>query len=71
MIPFFCVFAVGGCYYGYRLFYIWEAAVADFYGVPVEDFAQFVVFGEVLVNQRAEEFGNIGGPIYIEKRGGG
>ena len=29
------------------MFYIWEAAVTDFYGVPVEDFAQFVVLGEV------------------------
>ena len=26
------------------MFYIWEAAVTDFYGVPVADFAQFVVY---------------------------
>ena len=32
------------------MFYIWEAAVTDFYGVPIEDFAQFVVLGEVLVD---------------------
>ena len=64
MIPSFCVFAVGGCYYWISLFYIWEAAVVtDFYGVPVEDFAQFVVLGEVLVDQGEEDFGNIGGYI--------
>ena len=33
------------------MFYIWEAAVTDFNGVPVEDFVQFVVLGEVLVDQ--------------------
>ena len=27
---------------GYRLFYVWEVAVTDFYGVPIEDFAQFL-----------------------------
>ena len=50
------------------MFYIWEAAVTDFYGVPVEDFAQFVVLGEVLVDQGEEDFGNIGG--YIDVEGG-
>ena len=30
------------------------------YGVPVEDFAQFVVLGEVLVDQGEKDFGNIG-----------
>ena len=43
------------------MFYIWEAAVTDFYGVHVEDFAQFVVLGEVLVDQGEKDFGNIGG----------
>ena len=50
------------------MFYIWEAAVADFYGVPVEDFSQFVVLGEMLVDQGEEDFGNIGG--YIDVEGG-
>ena len=50
------------------MFYIWEAAVTDFYGVPVEDFAQFVVHGEVLVDQGEEDFGNIGG--YVDVEGG-
>ena len=50
------------------MFYIWEAAVTDFYGVSVEDFAQFVVLGEVLVDQGEEDFGNIGG--YIDVEGG-
>ena len=48
------------------MFYIWEAAVTDFYGVPVEDFAQSVVLGEVLVDQGEEDFGNIGGYIDVE-----
>ena len=48
------------------MFYIWEAVVTDFYGVPVEDFAQFVVLGEVLVDQGEEDFGNIGGYIDVE-----
>ena len=48
------------------MFYIWETAVTDFYGVPVEDFAQFIVLGEVLVDQGEEDFGNIGGYIDIE-----
>ena len=48
------------------MFYIWEAAVTDFYGVP--DFAQFVVLGEVLVDQGEEDFGDIGG--YIDVEGG-
>ena len=42
------------------MFYIWEAAVTDFCGVPVEDFAQFVVLGEVLVDQGEEDFGEDG-----------
>ena len=50
------------------MFYIWQAAVTDFYGVPVKDFAQFVVLGEVLVDQGEEDFGNIGG--YIDVEGG-
>ena len=50
------------------MFYIWEAAVTDFYGVPVEDFAQFVVLGEVLVDQGEEDFGDIGGYIAVEGR---
>ena len=50
------------------MFYIWEAAVTDFYGAPVEDFAQFVVLRKVLVDQGEEDFGNIGG--YIDVEGG-
>ena len=50
------------------MFYVWEAAGTDFYHVPVEDFAQFVVPGEVLVDQGEEDVGNIGGHINI---GGG
>ena len=50
------------------MFYIWEAAVTDFYDVPVEDFAQFVVLGDLLVDQGEEDFGNIGG--YIDVEGG-
>ena len=50
------------------MFYIWEAAVADFYGVPVEDFAQFVLLWEVLVDQGEEDFGDIGGYIAVEGR---
>ena len=50
------------------MFYIWEAAVTDFYVVPVEDFARFVVLGEVLVDQGEEDFCNIGG--YIDVEGG-
>ena len=50
------------------MFYIWEAAVTDFYGVPVEDLAQFVVLGEVLVDQGEEDFGDIGGYIAVEGR---
>ena len=53
------------------MFYIWEAAVTDFYGVPVEDFAQFVVLGEVFVDQGEEDFGNIDGYIDVEGGGGG
>ena len=49
------------------MFYIWEAAVNDFDGVPVEDFAQFVALGEVLVDQGEEDFGNIGGYIDVEE----
>ena len=52
------------------MFYVREAA-ETYFGVPVEDFAQFVFLGEVLVDQREEDFGNIGGHIYIEKGGGG
>ena len=48
------------------MFYLWEAAVTEFYGVPVENFAQCVVLGEVLVDQGEEDFGNISGLIYIE-----
>ena len=48
------------------MFYVWEAAVTDFYRVPVEVFAQFVVLGQVLVDQGEEDFGNIGGYIDIE-----
>ena len=50
------------------MFYIWEAAVTDVYGVPIEDFAQFVVLGEVLVDQGEEDFGDIGGYIAVEGR---
>ena len=48
------------------MFYIWDAAVSDFYGVPVEDFAQFIVLGEVLVDQGEEDFVDIGGYIAVE-----
>ena len=40
--------------------------MTDFYCVPVEDFAQFVVLGEVLVDQGEEDFGDIGGYIAVE-----
>ena len=68
MIPSFCVFGVGGCYYWISFVLHWEAAVTDFFGVPVEDFAQFVVLGEVLVDKGEEDFGDIGG--YIDVEGG-
>ena len=59
-IPSFYVFAVFAVVIiGYRLFYIWETAVTDFYGVPVEDFAQFVVLGGVLDEQGEDDLATL------------